>query len=157
VLTAYRIADGRHAIFDAKGATLQGARWNSPGNAVIYCSLSYACAMLEHLVHAGIGRVPRNQKHVVIGIPSRVRVERRRPSDLSKGWQDGDCVVSRAIGDSWLTSARSAVLLVPSVVAEPETNVLVNPAHPQFRSLRVSEPRLVRWDERLFRTRRVPD
>ena len=134
---------------------LQGARWNSPGRAIIYAALSYAGAMLEQLVHANTGRVPKNQKYVVINIPANVRVERRSRDNLPKDWDSEDCRVSRAFGDTWLASERSAVLLVPSVAAELETNVLMNPAHSQFRRIRVSEPRMVKWDERLFRNRPI--
>ena len=45
----YRIADSRHALWDGTGAAMVGGRWNSPGRAVIYGSLSYACSMLEIL------------------------------------------------------------------------------------------------------------
>lgn len=154
MLTAYRIADGRHKLFDGTGAMLQGARWNSPGKAVIYAALSYAGAMLEHLVHANTGRVPKNQKYVVISIPAKVSVERRSRDALPKGWDSEDCRASRAFGDTWLASERSAVLLVPSVVSGLETNVLVNPAHSHFRLIRASEPQIVKWDERLFKPRR---
>lgn len=134
---------------------LQGGRWNSPGRAVIYAALSYAGAMLEQLVHANTGRLPKNQKYVVISIPANVRVERRGRDQLPKGWDSEDCRVSRLFGDTWLLSERSAVLLVPSVVAELETNLLANPAHPHFKSIRASDPKAVKWDERLFRNRPV--
>ena len=138
MLTAYRIADGRHKVFDSAGSMLQGGRWNSPGTPVIYGALSFAGAMLEQLVHANTGRVPKNQKYVVISIPANVRVERRGRDGLPRGWDSEDCRVSRMFGDTWLQSERSAVLLVPSVVAELETNVLVNPPHPHFRLIRAS-------------------
>src|SRR5204863_4532500 len=101
---------------------LQGGRWNSPGKPVIYAALSYAGAMLEQLVHASTGRVPKNLKYVVISIPAKVRVEKRSRDHLPSSWDQADCLASRAFGDEWLTSRRSAVLLVPSVVAELETN-----------------------------------
>jgi RES domain-containing protein len=44
-------------------------------------------------------------------------------------------------------------LLVPSVVAREEWNVLVNPAHPLAASIVVGVPRPVVWDERLFSRR----
>jgi len=132
---------------------LQGGRWNSPGKPVIYAALSYAGAMLEQLVHASTGRMPRNQQYVVISVPAKVRVEKRSGDNLASGWDQADCLASRAFGDEWLASERSAVLLVPSVVAELETNVLVNPAHSHFRMIRASEPKTVKWDERLFTKR----
>ena len=140
-------------MFDGTGAMLQGARWNSPGKPVIYAALSYAGALLEQLVHASTGRVPKNQKYLVISIPAKVRVEQRSRDNLPSGWDHEDCRASRSFGDEWLASERSAVLLVSSVVAELETNVLVNPAHSHFRMIRASEPKTVKWDERLFKKR----
>jgi RES domain-containing protein len=59
---ANRIADARHAIFDGSSAALIGSRWNSPGRSAIYTATSYAGAMLERLVHAGTGLVPKHQR-----------------------------------------------------------------------------------------------
>ncbi len=72
----YRIADSRHPIWDGTGAAMVGGRWNSPGRPVIYASLSYACAMLEILVHANIGRIPATQAYVVAEVPDNVFIER---------------------------------------------------------------------------------
>ena len=60
-LTAYRIADRRHPIFDGAGATQQGGRWNSPGRPLIYASETFAGALLEQLARANIGTLPRTQ------------------------------------------------------------------------------------------------
>ena len=49
-----------------------------------------------------------------------------------------------------LHEARSAVLLVPSVIATLEWNALVNPLHPDAGRLIVSSPEKVVWDKRLF-------
>jgi RES domain-containing protein len=42
------------------------------------------------------------------------------------------------------------VLLVASVVARPDRNVLINPAHPQFAHIEASFHEPVYWDRRLF-------
>ncbi len=149
LLTVYRIADGRHPLFDGTGAALQGARWNSPGRAVIYAATTYAGAMLEILAHAGIGRVPRLFQWIDISIPSDVSRELLDIDDLP-GWDDDACLVSRAFGDAWLAEARTAVLLVPSLVTRRECNVLINPAHPDFGRIIATAPAPVVWDQRLF-------
>ncbi len=149
-LSAYRIADARHPIFDGTVAALIGGRWNSPGRGVIYGALSYAGAMLERLVHAGTGSVPRHQQVVVITVPGRVAREIWRPEDLPGGWADEDVSASRQFGDAWLAERRSAVLIVHSVIAKYERNVVINPAHPHFRWIRASRPEPVVWDTRLF-------
>lgn len=153
VLTTYRIADARRPIFDGAGAALYGGRWNSPGRAVIYAAASYAGAMLERLVHAGTGRIPKNQKAVLISIPARVAVEEWPVQRLPAGWDAEDNIVSRAFGDIWLAERRSAVLIVPSAVAKYERNVVINPAHPEFKWIVASDAERVVWDARLFSTR----
>jgi RES domain-containing protein len=65
---AHRIADRRHNIFDGEGAATFGGRWNSPGRRVIYAAQTYAGAMLEVLVNANIGRMPRQHAWIEIRI-----------------------------------------------------------------------------------------
>jgi RES domain-containing protein len=146
----YRLGDQRHPLWDGTGAALMGGRWNSPGRPLIYGSLSYACAMLEMLAHAGIGRLPMTQHYVVASVPPEVRWERHDETTLPPGWDAEDTSVARAFGDRWLLERRSAILLVPAVVARLEWNALVNPAHPQAARLSLSAPAAVVWDRRLF-------
>jgi RES domain-containing protein len=65
-------------------------------------------------------------------------------------------VASRRAGDAWLDKAPTAVLRVPSVVFDAEQNVLINPAHADFRRIRLVGTRPVRWDERLFTEKSRP-
>ena len=150
---AWRIADGRFDPFSAVGASLVGGRWNSPGLGVIYASRSYAGAMLECLAHAGIGRVPRTHVALGIAIAQAVAVERQDEKSLPAGWDHADLRVARAFGDAWIRERRSAVLIVPSVVARKEGNVLINPQHPDFSGIVPSAPEPVIWDVRLFASR----
>lgn len=147
---AWRIADGRFDPFSAMGASLVGGRWNSPGLGVIYASRSFAGAMLECLAHAGIGRVPKTHVAVEISIPGRVATEHQHEDSLPAGWDHRDQRMARAFGDAWLRDCRSAVLVVPSVVARKEFNVLINPKHPDFSDIVAGRPEPVIWDARLF-------
>jgi RES domain-containing protein len=147
-LRAWRIADIRHPIYGGTGALLYGARWNSQGHAVIYASASYACAMLERLAHAGIGSIPKSQHWITINIPA-IDIEEITTSDIP-GWDQPDNSASRAYGDRWLLEKRTAVLVVPSVVARGDCNVLINPAHPDFHKIAHTRAEPVVWDRRLF-------
>lgn len=147
---AWRIADGRFDPFSAIGASLVGGRWNSPGLDVIYASRSYAGAMLECLAHAGIGRVPRTHVAVEIAIAAVVTVERHEDGSLPSGWDHADLRVARALGDAWIRECRSAVMVVPSLVARREGNVLINPQHPDFSGIVAGRREPVVWDARLF-------
>jgi len=149
-MQVYRIGDGRHPLWDGTGAAMVGGRWNSPGRPAIYGSLSYACAMLEILVHANIGRVPATHAYVVAEIPDSISVERHEAKSLPDGWEGDDPSIARRFGDQWLQEARSAVLVVPSVVARLEFNAVVNPLHAHAKQLLVSPSQKVIWDKRLF-------
>jgi RES domain-containing protein len=146
----YRIGDERHPLWDGTGAALVGGRWNSPGRQVIYGSLSFACAMLEILAHANIGRVPVTHRFLVADVPDDITVERHSAASLPVGWDIDNSSSARSFGDMWLAEARSAVLLVPSVVARLESNALVNPLHPGAARLKISVSEKVVWDKRLF-------
>lgn len=150
VLAAYRIGDpnGQFPIFDATGSTLAPGRWNSRACPVLYASEHYSTAMLEKLVH-GSGRMPPNQHFVKITIPNGVTYEALNPAMLPD-WHSATCAASRAFGDDWQRSRRSLVLLVPSVVAREELNVLINPHHPAFARVTCSLAMPAWWDERLF-------
>ena len=150
---AWRIADGRFDPFSPVGASLVGGRWNSPGLGVIYASRSYAGAMLECLAHAGIGRVPRTHVAVEIAIAEALTVEQHDASSLPAAWDHADLRVARAFGDTWIRELRTTVLVVPSVVARREGNVLINPRHPDFSGIVASAPEPVVWDARLFALR----
>jgi RES domain-containing protein len=148
-LVAWRLADSRHPVFSGAGASFYGGRWNSPGFPVIYGAASFACAMLEKLVHAGIGKVPRTQVAVRIDIPGKVEIEEIDGDDVP-GWDREDLMASRAYGDAWLRSGRTCILLVPSVVVPHENNVLINEMHADFRQIAPGPPEPVKWDRRLF-------
>jgi RES domain-containing protein len=151
VVTAYRIGDpqGTYPIFDAAGSQLYPGRWNTPDTPVIYASAHYSTAMLEKLVHAGIGKLPPNQHFIEITIPNGTSYE-MVSKDTLPGWDDADEVVSKAFGSTWVKQNRSAVLFVPSVVARMEHNILFNPAHEDFARITHSLHQPVYWDARLF-------
>jgi RES domain-containing protein len=152
-MIAFRIADRRHPIYDPTGAFLFGGRWNSPGKRVIYAAQTYAGALLEVLVHANLGIVPKTHSAVEIHIPEDLPHETLAIHGL-EGWASEDFTASRRFGDLWLDQRRSAILLVPSVLLQGrEVNVLLNPDHPDFPRIQATAPEPVAWDPRLFRPR----
>jgi RES domain-containing protein len=144
----YRIADSRHAPEGSEGARLHGGRWNSPGRAVIYACETQTGAMLEKLVHTN-GRMPKHQVCVTFEAPDSLEITTLDVKAV-KDWAAADMMSSRKAGDAWLEKAPAAVLRVPSVVFAVERNVLINPAHADFRRIKVVGTEPVRWDDRLF-------
>jgi RES domain-containing protein len=149
-LFCFRIGDpnGAYPIFNATGSMLAPGRWNTPGSPVIYAAEHYSTALLEKLVH-GSGRLPPNQHFVRITVPSGISYEVFSPPTLP-GWDAMPATVSKIFGEQWCRERRSAVLLVPSVVARFDLNVLINPAHPEFPRIEASLHEPVYWDRRLF-------
>lgn len=145
-MSLYRIADGRYPLMDGMGPFLIGGRWNSPGVRIVYASRSYACAMLEILVHLNTDRVPASFVDVMIDIPDDLPTE---TATLPEAWREHPNLTAD-IGDAWAAAKRTVALLVPSAVAKNEVNVLLNPLHPGFQRIAVSAPSPVTWDGRLF-------
>src|SRR4051812_3738907 len=102
-MRAFRIADQRHPIFDGTGASLHGGRWNSKGKRVIYAAETYAGALLEALVHANTGRMPRHQAWIEIRIPADLPFERL---DI-RGIELANALATREFGDHWFEEKRS--------------------------------------------------
>ncbi len=153
-MRAFRIADRRFPIFDGTGARLVGGRWNSPGRSVIYAAETYAGAVLEVLVHANLGRLPRTLAWIEITIPDEISIE-TVTAEMVPRWDWHDLSAARAFGDQWLEERRSPVLVVPSFVTRGrERNVLINPEHRQCKAIKATKPQDVAWDERLFQQRR---
>jgi RES domain-containing protein len=150
VLTCYRIGDpaGRYPIFDATGSKLFPGRWNVSTTPIIYSSQHFSTALLEKLVY-GNGMLPPNQHYVDITIPPGVSYEVFEPAALP-GWDRFPAKASRAHGGAWQRSRRSLLLLVPSIVARLDLNILINPEHPDFHRIAIGLHKPVFWDRRLF-------
>jgi RES domain-containing protein len=147
---AYRIADRRRRIFDGEGAATFGGRWNSPGRRLIYAAETYAGAMLEVLANSNIGRLPKYHSWIEILIGEDVSIEQVDARKVRR-WDAPDQRASRIFGDEWYDEKRSAVLIVPSVIARAESNVVINQEHPEFRKLRTTKPKPLVWDQRSYR------
>ena len=57
--------------------------------------------------------------------------------------------LSLDIGDAWLRTAPSALLVVPSVIVPEECNVLINPLHADAAGIRAAKLRPWVYDLRL--------
>ena len=150
VLTTYRIGDpdGAFPIFDATGSIRYPGRWNTQASAMIYTSEHYSTAMLEKLVH-GSGQLPPNQHYIEITIPNGVSYETLDTAALPD-WYLESASSSKPFGDAWQQERRSLILIVPSVVARLECNILINQDHREFPKITTSLHQPVWWDKRLF-------
>lgn len=146
---AWRIVQARHVrvAFDGEGAARFGGRWNSRGVRVVYASSTVALAALETLVHmnpldAGSFRL--------IGIEFDEELVERCGS-LPRDWRnEPPSAETQRIGDDWVQRGEFPVLAVPSAIVPQELNYLLNPAHPDFRRIKIGKPVEFGFDTRLL-------
>ncbi len=150
-LKAYRIgtADNKYRIFDGYGSALYPGRWNTEACRIIYCSQNYSTALLEKLVHANTGKIPKEQQWIEISIPAGTSYEVVTPHSL-RGWDSPSKKTSKRFGKQWVKEQRSAILIVPSIVARVDNNILINEAHSEFSKIATGLNQPVIWDSCLF-------
>jgi RES domain-containing protein len=152
-LKVYRFVSERFPDgLSSEGARLNGGRWNSKGVPVLYCATTESLALLELRVHAP-HPYPRTRLRFVIEVPDDA-VEEASATELPRGWNRlPPSPASKQFGDNWIVARSSLGLLVPSVIASDERNILLNPAHPRFGDVRVAKKSRVQMDMRLYEQR----
>ncbi len=151
-MRVWRICARQHAAFDGEGARRYGGRWNHRGTAVVYASESLSLAALEYFVHLDTDLSPRNLVAVAADLPEGLRIARIVLGGLPGGWRRYPAPESlQDIGTAWVAKGTTAVLCVPSAVIPEERNYLLNPAHPEFKRIRLREPQAFHFDPRLWK------
>jgi RES domain-containing protein len=122
------------AASDLSGATagVTGGRWNATGTPVVYCADSIALAQLEVMGHMRLASLTQQRFLVRVDIPDQVWSGREELNPPPEGWDANPAgAASIHAGEAWITGARSALLVVPSVIVPEEHNILLNPGHPE--------------------------
>lgn len=158
VVSVWRIAtDTPHYTADdlsGQGAERSGGRWNERGTPLVYASGSRALACLETVVHLSGGLpLPLNRYLVRIDIPPALWAARTVFNAAQNvGW---DAIpagrVSLAWGSAWAHAGTSLLAQVPSAIVPEESNLLINPLHPQAGALRARKLRRWHYDPRVRR------
>ncbi|HEU4983301.1 MAG TPA: RES family NAD+ phosphorylase, partial [Acidobacteriaceae bacterium] len=126
MLSVWRITSKKFikTAFNGKGARLYGGRWNTPGTPLIYTAESKSLAVLEILVHLDSPDLLRKFVLFEVKIDDPL-VTHLDPASLPKDWRhDPPPAAAQNIGDECASSARSAVLRVPSAIVTGEFNFL---------------------------------
>jgi RES domain-containing protein len=135
-----------------KGAESTGGRWNAKGVPVVYTSHTRALACLETVVHFNAGGLPLNRYLVEIDVPDATwkAAAVQSAKTLPVGWDaEPPGQVSIDLGTAWLQAKSSALMIVPSVIVPEETNVLINPLHPDSIGITARKVRKWVYDPRL--------
>ena len=155
MIRLFRIA--RTANIDdltGEGARLYGGRWNQKGVAALYTSESRALAAMEFLVHLSPVLAPPDLSLREFELPDDVSSLNVLVTTLPPYWKTSPPLdTTMDIGTEWLQTDNSLLLRVPSVIVDRESNVLINPKHPEFNRVKALPPQPFRFDARLTELR----
>ena len=149
-MITYRISDCKYIDdLSGKGAAMYGGRWNSKDTYIVYTAQSGALALLEAVVHTG--RVPvTDYCMAAVEIPGD-SIESIDIKNLPQNWFTSPPPdYLREIGDNFIKSNKHLALKIPSVIMIEEHNYLLNPAHKDFKHVRIINRRTIKIDNRLF-------
>ena len=132
------------------GARLYGGRWNNKGLAAVYTSETISLSLLEVLAHS-VQYDDLNEKFLMtLTLSDESSIYKITPSKLTSGWQN-NIAYSRYIGDAFLRDNKYLVLQVPSAIIKTEFNFIINPAHADFKKVKLQSSELFEFDSRLFK------
>lgn len=152
--TVWRLTPSAFArTLDGEGASLTGGRWNSRGVPMFYTSSYLSLSVLEVFVH--LPSTLRDNmvafEAVRLSIPDDAGTTHISAGELEAMLAAPDPLAAcRAAGDGWIATARDLVLAAPSVIVPEELNLMLNPAHPRMRDVRIVSIRPFRFDTRLL-------
>ena len=152
MIRGWRLVKAKHAAtaFTGMGARLAGGRWNHPGEAVVYVSGALSLAALELFVHLDArSRTALSLVAIPVEIPDELISD---PPELPPTWRaQPPPTETKSLGSGWLRSGASCVLRVPSVLIPVENNYVLDPTHPDFTSITISDPEVFSFDPRMWK------
>lgn len=151
-MIVYRITRLKYARdLSGKGAEKIGGRWNSKGNAVLYCSNSIAHASMEVVVNLPMGNPPSGYVLVTIEIPDIIKEVVLPIKDLPKNWNIYPHLQqTQKMGDKFIKENKNLLLKVPSASVQGDFNYLINPNHKDFSKVKIKKIEPFGFDSRLF-------
>lgn len=152
-MKVWRICRSKYeaSAFSGFGAEKTGGRWNFKGCPVVYASENLSLAALELFVHVSPATIPVDLVSVCGILPDAISIERVEISDLPSNWREYPAPsVLQQIGTDWVRTGTSLVLVVPSAINPLEVNMLINPAHPEIKKLKVKAGQRFQFDPRMF-------
>jgi len=152
-MRVYRLIRARWVsqALTGEGARRYGSRWNPKGVPMIYTASTLSLAALETLVHFAIDTAPVDYVALTIRVPSDA-IERVAPNELPPDWNVTPAPAScQELGARWARQSKSLGLAVPSAVVPSETNILLNPLHPDFPEVVLEKQEPFLFDSRLLK------
>lgn len=83
-------------------------------------------------------------------VPEDLVLEEIAESDLVRDWTAFDKMpYTQALGDQWIFEATSAILKIPSVVVNGDSNYLLNPGHDDYKKIKLLRSEPFEFDNRI--------
>ncbi len=149
--SAWRISN--RIELNGLGGEKADGRWHtaSPGKRIVYLSEHPAVCLIELLVNLkGDSQFfPDHYQLLKIKVADSVSEAVLDSALLTENWRD-DLDETRALGNAWLASNQTALLIVPSAPAPESQNYLFNPLHPNAQNVTIEWHKQIAYDRRLF-------
>lgn len=131
-------------------ASGRAARWNPNDIEMIYTAGSRSLACLENVVHRNQIGLNQSFKVMTIEIPDDLRILTIEQKKLQADWTEfHNMPLTQKMGEDWIKDAKSPVLKVPSAIINAEYNYLINPLHPDFKSIKLLKSEIFIFDKRI--------
>jgi len=151
-MEVFRIANKKYIKdLQGTGAKLFGGRWNPKGIPMLYTAAYRSLAALEFLVHMDLDLIPDELKIITLEIPdvSIIKFGEAKFNSLNK--KVNASLLMKSAGVKWIQSEKSLALEVPSVLIKEESNILINPFHKDFSTLKIKSTKDFNFDVRLIK------
>ena len=152
-MTIYRLTKARYqdTAFTGIGGLRSTGRWHQAGTPIVYASDTPAGALLEIIVHTEAVSL-LNHPYVLfhIDLDEDRHLLTLEPGAWPPDWNARRWPAStQRIGLTWFQDQDSVVLQIPSAIVPQQHNYLINPHHPHFSELHISDPTPFTIDPRL--------
>ncbi|MFA4870642.1 MAG: RES family NAD+ phosphorylase [Pedobacter sp.] len=135
---------------DSLQASGRAARWNPNDIEMIYTAGSRSLACLENVVHRNQIGLNQSFKVMTIEIPDDLVILSIEQKKLQTDWTEfHNMPVTQKLGEDWIIAGKSAILKVPSAIINAEYNYLINPKHPDFKSIKLLKSEIFIFDKRI--------
>jgi RES domain-containing protein len=110
-----------------------------------------ALAAVETFVNLEPNLRPKDLVSIEGDIPDTIEIGKVALENLPADWYESRDEALREVGDEWVRAGKTVALLVPSAAIRGEWNLLLNPVHADFSSIKFQSPEPFDFDIRMFR------
>ena len=148
----YRVCHTQFANdLSGTGSRIYGGRWNSPGIPAVYTSGSKSLAVLESLTSSPPNILKNYFSILTIKIGGKFFIDEILEKNLPKDWNvfPAPAWLVR-LGDKWLKEGKSLLVKLPSAIISSESNYVINPAHVDFKKVKIIFIEKLELDKRII-------